>query len=129
MPSPERGPVEPVGHPQREEHGPALYQRAARFAGEAPAGEAYFAAQRVLYETPRPTDLSVYRFQLDRLWHVAALGLLPPRPVLHAIEAILDTGQPADLPPAVWRAFQERRVQATRQAPWVERHHRPGERL
>jgi hypothetical protein len=113
MPSPERGPPGPDDQPRRPETESAAYQRASRFADEA----------------PRLTDLSVYRFRLDRLWHVAALGLLPPRPVLHAIEAILGTDAPADLPPAVWRTLQERRAQATRQASWVERHHRPSERL
>jgi hypothetical protein len=80
----------------------------------------------VLYEAP-DSDLSVYRLQLNRLWYVAALGLVPPAPVLQAIEQILDRGEPADLPVEVWDALHDRRRQATRLGPWVQRHHRPGQ--
>jgi hypothetical protein len=126
MGGPERGPGAPDPEPQpTPEPEPARYQRAARFAGERPAGTAYAAAQQVIYEGP-PTDLSVFRLQFQRLWHVATLGLLPPAPVLQAIEQILDTGAPAELPAEVWQALEQRRTQATRQAPWVEKHFRPG---
>src|SRR5215211_1747445 len=108
MPSPEGGPGpgNPEEHPPPESQ-PQPYQRAARFAGEQPAGAAYFAIERVLYEAPQPTDLSVYRLQLNRLWHVAALGLLPPAPVLQAIEQALAAGKSADLPEEVWHALAE----------------------
>jgi hypothetical protein len=126
MPSPERGgpPDQPEQHPASEQE-PARYQRAARFAGERPAGEAYVAAQQVIYEGP-PNDLSVYRFQLNRLWHVAALGLVPPAPVLQAIETILDQGEPAELPAEVWQTLEARRRQAIQRSSWTERHFRPG---
>lgn len=105
------------------------YQRAARFASERPAGESYFAIQRVIYDAPQPTDLSVYRLRLNDLWHVAALGLVPPAPVLHAIEAALAPGEPTELPAEVWQALAERRAQQIRKGPWTEGHHRPGKRL
>ncbi len=108
----------------RPEQGPVPYQRASRFVGEHPAGQAYAAAQQVLYEAPE-SDLSVFRLQLNRLWYVAALGLVPPTAVLTAIERILDTGEPADLPPPVWDTLSERRRQASRLGPWVEWHRRP----
>jgi hypothetical protein len=129
MASPERGqgPPDPEHHPAPEPE-PRPYQRASRFAGERPAGDAYVAAQRVIYEGP-PNDLSVYRLQVNRLWHVAALGVLPPAPVLHALEAILDRGEAAELPAEVWQALRDRRAQAIRRAPWSERHFRPGQRL
>ena len=104
MASPERGPGGPEQYPHRE-HDPVPYQRAARFAGEQPAGQAYFAAQRVIYEAPQPLDVSVFRLQVNRLWHVAALGLVPPAPVLQAIEEILATGEPTELPQEVWRRW------------------------
>ena len=110
----------------RPEQGPLPYQRASRFAGERPAGRAYIDAQRVLYEAPE-SDLSVYRLQMNRLWYVAALGLVPPAPVLQAIEQILDRGEPAELPAEVWDTLHGRRRQATRLGPWVERHRRPDE--
>ncbi len=107
----------------RPEQEPLPYQRASRFDGERPAGRAYTAAQRVLYEA-RECDRSVYRLQLNQLWYVAALGLVPPAPALQAIERILHTGEPAELPVAVWDALRKRRRQATRLGPWVERHQR-----
>ena len=127
MPSPERGP-NPGGsdEPPHHEQAPMPYQRAARFAGERPAGRAYDQAQRVIYEAPQPTEVSVFRLQLNRLWHVAALGLTPPAPVLQALENILATGERADLPAEVWQALAERRAQAITRRPWTERHHRPG---
>ena len=128
MPSPERGPGGPEQHPRREQE-PVPYQRAARFAGEQPAGRAYAAAQRVIYEAPQPIDVSVFRLQLNQRWHVAALGLASPTPVLTALEAILATGEPADLPQEVWQALAERRAQAIRRGPWMERHYRPGKQL
>ena len=106
------------------EQDPLPYQRASRFAGERPAGRAYTAAQQVIYDAPE-SDLSVFRLQVNQLWYVAALGLVPPAPVLRAIERILDRGEPADLPTAVWDALRDRRRQATRLGPWVEQHRRP----
>jgi hypothetical protein len=82
------------------EQGPPPYQRASRFTGERSAGHAYRDAQRVIYEAP-DSDLSVHRLQMDQLWYVAALGLVPRAPVLQAIERILDRGEPADLPTEV----------------------------
>ena len=128
MASPERGPSGPEQHP-RGEHEPVPYHRAARFAREQPAGHAYFAAQRVIYEAPQPIDVSVYRLQFQRLWHVAVLGLVPPAPVLQALEDILATGEPAELPREVWQALAARRAQQIRRGPWTEGHHRPGKRL
>src|SRR5687768_13525349 len=129
MTTPEHGgPGSPDEHPAPDQE-PAPYRRAARFAGERPAGEAYFGIQRVLYDATEPTDLSVYRLQLNRLWHVAALGVLPPTVVLTAVEEILATGEPADLPEEVWQALTERRTHATRQGPWTEGHYRPGRRI
>jgi hypothetical protein len=125
MPSLERDPADRDPSPASEFE-PRPYQRASRFAGERPAGRAYTAAQQVIYEAP-DSDLSVYRLQLNQLWYVAALGLVPPAPVLQAIEQILDRGEPADLPAEVWHTLQERRRHATRLGPWVERHQRPGE--
>ena len=112
----------------RPEQGPLPYQRASRFAGKRPAGRAYTAAQQVIYEAPE-SDVSVFRLQVNQLWYVAALGLVPPAPVLQAIEQILDRGEPADLPVEVWDALHDRRRRATRLGPWVERHQRPGEPL
>src|SRR5829696_6971473 len=96
MPSLERDP--PDRDPSlAHESEPTPFLRASRFAGERPAGHAYTAAQQVIYEAA-DSDLSVYRLQLNQLWYVAALGLVPPAPVRQAIEQILDRGDLADLP-------------------------------
>ena len=71
----------------------------------------------------------MFRLQLNHLWHVAALGIVPPVPVLQAIEDILGTGEPVTLPADVVAALEARRAQATRRAPWVQRHFRPGRPL
>jgi hypothetical protein len=131
MPSPEhegRGHDHADNNPPRRPS-PESYLRVARFAGERPAGEAYFAVQRVIYEAPKPLDLSVFRLQLNQLWHVAALGMVPPARILQAIEQILDTGESTTLPEDVVQLLQERRAQATRRGPWMEGHYRPGKRL
>jgi hypothetical protein len=120
MPSPEHEPFDRDHSPARAPE-PVPYHRASRFAGERLAGRAYTDAQQVIDEAP-DSDLSVYRLQLNQLWYVAALGLVPPAPVLQAIEHILDRGESADLPAEVWHALQERRRHATRLGPWVERH-------
>ena len=112
----------------RPEQGPLPYQRVSRFTGEQPAGIAYSQAQQVIYEA-KDTDLSVFRLQLNTFWHVAALGAVPPAPVLTAIERILDMGEPAELPTEVWQLLWERRRQATRQGSWHERHYRPGRHI
>ncbi len=124
MSSPERGGPHPEEH-QRHEAEPFPYRRVVRFAGEQPAGEAYRAAQDAIYARP-DSDLSVYRLQLDRIWHVAALGEAPPADLGQTLEAILATGEPTELPRGVWLALAERRAQAIQRGPWVERHHRPG---
>ncbi len=128
MPSPERGPGGPPEPVRRPEHEPVPYHRTARFAGEQLAGHAYAAAQRVIFEGP-PNDLSAYRFQLNRIYHVAVLGQPPPAELDQQLTAILASGEPTELPADVLQALSERRRQATRGGLWVERHHRPGERL
>jgi hypothetical protein len=116
-------PESPRGEP-RPEHEPLPYTQAARFAGEQPAAHAYAAAQDAIYTGP-PNDLSVFRFRLNQVWHVAALGLQPPSELAQALTAILAAGEPATLPDDLWQLLTQRRQQATRLGPWVERHERP----
>ncbi|SRR6266540_473877 len=104
-----------------QEPGPALYCRAARFAGEEPAGRAYFQAQEVIFNDEM-SELSVYRLLLRQVWHVAILGEQPREDLEQRLETILSRGQPASLPEQVLQELQRRRAQATKLAPWVERH-------
>ena len=104
------------------------YVRAARFAGEQPAGQAYVALQRAIF-TAAPNDLSAYRFQLDRVYHVAVVGVRPPPALETRLTAILAAGEPAELPAPVQQTLLARRAQVTPHGPWSEGHYRPGRRL
>ena len=123
MSSPEFPHEEPT--PERE---PQPYYRAARFAGAQPAGQIYHHLRDMLYRRP-DADLSVYRLQLDRVDHVAVLGDPPAADLDQQIAAVLAQGEPASLPAAALQALLARRCQMTQHGPWIEGHHRPGERL
>jgi hypothetical protein len=116
----------PEGRPSPEHEPP--YLRAARFAGEQPAGAAYEQARALLYRR-RDLDLSTFRFQLDQVYHVAVLGLAPPEAVAQTIDQILAAGEPARLPETVVQLLARRRAEESRRGPWVERRYRPGKRL
>ena len=104
------------------------YIRAARFAGEPPAGQAYVALQQAIF-TAAPNDLSAYRFQLDGVYHVAVVGIRPPPTLEERLTAILAAGEPAALPATVQQALLARRAQVTPHQTWWEGHYRPGRRL
>ena len=104
------------------------YVRAARFVGEQPAGRAYRALEQAVY-TAEPNDLSVYRFQLDGVYHVAVMGVRPPPALEERLTALLSTGTPTELPAAVQQTLLARRAQVTPHGPWWEAHYRPGRRL
>ena len=123
MPHPER---RPGGGSTPEGEDLPRYHQAPRFAGEAPAGLAYFAAQDAIYAHAGKIDLSAYRFQLDRVYHVAVLGDPPPVELHDRLRAILAAGEPAQLPEDLLRFLTARRTEATKHGPWLEGHYRPG---
>jgi len=123
MPHPERA----AGTPSPERKLPH-YHQAARFPNERSAGSAYTEAQDALFARP-DCDLSAFRFHLDRIWHVTVLGEPSAADLEQQIVAILAAGEPPILPAEVLAQFQQRRLQAIRQAPWAERRYRPGMRL
>jgi hypothetical protein len=123
LPEKERRPDrQPDKKPEQEQ---TPYYRAARFKGEEPAGKAYFKAQEAIFNVPE-CDVSTYRFHINRIWHVAALGDSPPEALDQKLQEILSTGEPVSLPPNLLKLLTERRRQATRQGPWIERHYWPG---
>jgi hypothetical protein len=79
MPSREQEPL--------PDESPSLYIQAARFRDERKAGRAYLRAQEALYRSPE-SDLSAYRFLLNRVSHVTVLGVPPPKK-LDSTSAIL----------------------------------------
>jgi hypothetical protein len=111
-----------------EDQLPSLYVQAARFPSERQAGRAYFRVQEALYRRA-DCDLSAYRLLLNRIPHVTVLGLPPPEELDRTIRKILAAGEPTPLPPEVITTLLERRAEQIRFAPWIERHHRPGQPL
>jgi hypothetical protein len=124
MPSAEQGGTpEPPEDPAAAEAERPPYLQAARFGDEPVSRRVYNRAQEALYATPE-SGVSVYRLQLNRVWHVAALGELPPAELADQLDAIFAAGEPAELPGEVITFLMQRRAQATRIGPWVERHER-----
>lgn len=122
MSSPERGgpPSErPASHEQRAHS----YYRAARFAAIADAGPVYAQIEAVI--RTEVCDVSAFRFERTGAAYVAVLGAPPPSDLDQQVADLLATGDPVTLPPT-WLAFLvQRRAQARRLGPWVERHVRP----
>lgn len=107
--------------PERREAQSKSYAVAARFESELDAGRVYESVQESIFDAK--CDLSVYRLQLDSVWHVAALGERPPSDVDREIRDQLAKGESTRLPDLVMGALLERRAQATRIGPWVEGHY------
>lgn len=110
------------GQPERRETQSSAYAVAAKFENQFDAGRVYRSVQESIFDAK--CDLSVYRLQLDSVWHVAALGERPPSDVDREVRDELAKGKLTRLPDVVMAALWERRAQATRIGPWVERHYR-----
>lgn len=96
---------------------------AAQFRSEPTSERAYFEAQNTI-KRHQVNDLSVYRFQLRSVFHVAILGEIPPQPLEQRLRRILAAGDPAALPEDIVSLLLARRAEASQQGPWVERHYR-----
>src|SRR3989337_1112254 len=118
MPGGEREPRSQNEQGPDPEKQPEPYYLAARFGREHIAGLAYSQAQQTIFG--QDCDLSVYRFQLNRVWHVAVLGEEPPTNLQSVLQRILSLGDPTTLPTEALRLLIQRRTDATRQGPWVE---------
>jgi len=105
------------------------FYRGARFKDEATARDAYVSAEQRVFEAS--ADISAYRFQLDRVWHVAVVAAEPPSSALQrAVEDAMGGGEQVDLPADVLSALLSRHREVIRhRLPWVEGHYRPGERF
>jgi hypothetical protein len=99
------------------------YELAARFPTERRVGRAYYQVQEALFTTE--CDLSSFRLQLNRLWHVAVVGTPPPEELEGTIRRILAAGEATSLPAEVLAILLQRRADQIRLGPWVERHVRP----
>ena len=125
MPSPEQ-PGHHRSNEQRETE-PTAYYRVAKYRNEPLAGRAYFRAQHIIYETQ--ADLSVFRFQLSQIYHVALIGEEPPPELNRRIERLLSGGETVQLDANILDMLRQRRTEAIKIGPWVEGHFRPGKKL
>ena len=103
------------------------YHRVAKFAGEREAGTVYFKI-RELIETPK-CDLSAYRFLIQGIWHVAIVGETPSSELADQLERELSIGERVEISVGILDFLQGRRQEQIENGPWVERHHRPGQRF
>jgi len=113
---------EQEGEPSKEQELP--YYEAARFHGEGPARQAYFALQDTIFESE--CTLSSYRIILGGIWHVAVLGERPADELQAKLSRALRNGDPVSLPEDIVTSLAERGREQRQIAPWVERHYRPG---
>jgi hypothetical protein len=125
MPSPEGEHQRHSDDERRQEEEPLAYYRAARFVEERLAARVYGEVQSAIQGTP--CDLSAYRLLIDRVSHVTVIGDEPPTELDEALANVLSLGDATELPTTVVQALLERRRNASRLGPWVERHHRPGQ--
>ena len=88
------------------------------------ARRAYFRVEDAIRDSEY--YLSVLRFSLGRVPHVAILGEEPPETVVQRLRAILKQGSRTELPPHIIQTLWERRLAAMQQGSWVEGHYRPG---
>lgn len=110
MPSPEQGSHHKQEGNQEQERTP--YYRAASFKPEESAGNASFKAQDVVHKDP-DCDLSTYRFQLNRIYHVAVLGDQPSPDLDQNLQAILSSGESVPLPPDALKLLKAHGLSAT----------------
>ena len=107
-----------------EDRGESYYQ-AARFTGERPAGRAYQRAQQLIYDNP--CELSAFRLELNRIWHVAVVGETPTTELDRRLRLALAGGKVVQLPGDILQLLFERRAQITPHTPWMEGHYTTGE--
>jgi hypothetical protein len=105
---------------------------ATRFSSLEEAGAAYTPIQEML-RANQAADLSVFRFELSGVAHVAVVGTEPEAPVLAAILEALSSGYPATLKEAAVQWLLERRTQQAQPDTFREGHYtretgpRPGQ--
>ncbi len=128
MPSPENSAGDDDNEPSLDkELVDNTYYLASRFKGERPSGRAYFQAQEFIFSHSSDLELSVYRMQIDSVYHVAVLGDKPPQDAEDKLKDILSAGEYTQLPSMLLKVLIVKRWQETKHGPWVERHYRPGQ--
>ena len=103
------------------------YHRAAKFPGEREAAAVYFKIQELIKHPE--CDLSAYRFLIQDVWHVAIVGEIPSSELADQLERDLSVGERVEISVAILDFLLGRRQEQIENGPWVERHHRPGQRF
>jgi hypothetical protein len=104
---------------------PEDFYLAARFASLEQAGESYAPIQELL-RAHGDTDLSVYRFELRGVAHVAVLGIEPPEPIMAAINQALSPEEPVILEEEIAAWLLHRREQRDQREGFSEAHYTRG---
>jgi hypothetical protein len=99
------------------------YYLAISFHHERLARQAYDQTQALLFK--EACELSAFRFYVGPTWYVAIVGETPPSDLDGQLKHLLRRGDPTTLPPEVIDQLEQRRAQATKLGPWVEKHYRP----
>lgn len=108
----------------RNEGDQGSYRKAVHYSSDRQALTIYNQTQAIILAAK--CELSSYRIQYREAPHVIVLGEMPPSRVDEALVNVLKEGIPTELPADVWRFLIERRIQANKTAPWLERHFRGG---
>ena len=120
---------DPLSHHQDSEDSPeeaaVPYYLARRFRTEPLGAVAYRKVRDLIYGSNH--ELSVYRFQLSQIFHVAVIGTPPPEPFEQRIRRLLSSGDRAELPHDILSVLYQRRAEASRHGAWIERHFGPGQ--
>jgi hypothetical protein len=106
------------------------YLDARRYESEEPSRLSYTQVQEIMRRHHEITDLSVYRVRPGPVfdWHVVVLGeAVLLKPLLDAIEAALDKGEPVDIPDDLLAILLLKREEGKRRGGWSEKHYRPGQ--
>jgi hypothetical protein len=111
---------------------PVPYYQAARYPTKTAAGKAYTSIEQIIFD--EDCDLSAYRYLVkdEKKWYVVVIGQ-EPNPQLHErLKTILITlarGEPVTLDDDTITFLLQRRLEQSKQAPWVERHYFDGDIL
>ena len=100
------------------------YHLAAWFTGKQAAGAVYSQVQNLIFNA-RDCELSVYRFYIKGVWHVAVIGVSPDEGLGQELAISLAHGTTILLGTETFNLLQHCREKESKQGTWVERHHRP----
>ncbi len=108
------------------------YYQAARYPTKTASGKAYTAIEQILFD--EECDLSTYRYFVkgERKWYVVVIGQEPPPQLHERLKTVLITlarGETVTLDEDMRAFLLARRLEQSKQGPWVEGHYSEGDIL